>query len=182
MGCFSGRLMTSASDQKLFCEVTWESGESVGAIIIRWERVQYISIKSSLLSIFRFSVTNFFPMLSYNNNWNPTLWECIWQFLPVVLDGFILFYFIFWFWFVLWPVDSLDTWDLNSSTQGSNQVLYIARQILNHWSIWEVLHLMYFYSTLLDACRFRIFVSSWWIELFSLSRDILYSINAFFPP
>ena len=40
---------------------------------------------------------------------------------------------------------------------------------------------MYFYSTLLDACRFRIFISSWWIKLFSLSSGILYSIKAFFP-
>ena len=65
--------------------------------------------------------------------------------------------------------------------QGSHRVPYIARQILNHWSIREVLHLMYFYSTLLDACRFRIFISSWWIKLFSLSSGILYSIKAFFP-
>ena len=41
---------------------------------------------------------------------------------------------------------------------------------------------MYFYSTLLEACRFRIFISSWWIELFSLSSGILYSIKAFLFP
>ena len=82
------------------------------AIIIRWERVLYISIKSSLISVFRFSVTNFFQcfrisiteILHYEN----------------VFDNFSLYClmnFFFWLWLILQHVDSLDTRDLNSSTR-----------------------------------------------------------------
>ena len=100
---------------QFFVNVTWESGENVGAIIIRWERVLYISIKSSLISIFRFSVTNFFQcfpisiieILYYENVSDNFSLYCLMNF----------FFFFFWLWFVLQQVDSLDTWDLNSSTR-----------------------------------------------------------------
>ena len=72
MGCFSGRLMTSASDQKLFCEVcsalNYSFDEFVG------EKGVSPSYSSAILA----------PLLSILN---VTEWRSKWQPTPVFLPG-----------------------------------------------------------------------------------------------
>lgn len=78
------------------------------------ERLLYMSIKFSFLSVFRFSILllifQIFIYPQQSKYWNPTVWGHTWQFLPLVLYLFWL-YFIrcmlvlnFYFFLVTWTV------------------------------------------------------------------------------